>query len=76
MLIRLPEVLYSSGIVMISQNIFKFMSAYTLDLSLGLELSPTPYFGPPIYREEPMGARSGDFGINVFWKIIISFICE
>ena len=38
------------------------MSAYSLDLSLGLELSLTPNFGS-IYLEEPMGARSGDFGI-------------
>ena len=37
------------------------MSAYSLDLSLGLVLSPTPDFGS-ICHEKTMGARSGDFG--------------
>ena len=57
----LLEVLFSSGIVKISLNIFEFMLAYSLDLSLGLVLSPTPDFGS-ICHEKPMGARSGDFG--------------
>ena len=46
------------------------MLAYSLDLSLGLVLSPTPDFGS-ICHEKPMGARSGDFGniLVMLWDI-------
>ena len=46
------------------------MSAYSLDLSLSLEQSPTPNFGS-IFSEKPMGARSGDFGIWICIEILL-----
>ena len=47
------------------------MSAYSLDLSFSLELSPTPDFGS-IYHEKPMGARSGDFGNTNSINIVLT----
>ena len=45
------------------------MSAFSLELSLGLDLSPAPYFGST-YHEKPMGARSGYFGIYIYTSCI------